>query len=43
MGFIKTDTGQQIEVTITVDKDKREATVDFTGTSKVAKKATTVM
>ncbi|MGI9363580.1 MAG: hydantoinase B/oxoprolinase family protein, partial [Rhizobiaceae bacterium] len=30
-----TDTGQQIKVKITVDKDKREATVDFTGTSNV--------
>ena len=30
-----TDTGQQIKVKITVDKDKREATVDFTGTSDV--------
>ena len=32
-----TDTGQQIQVTITVDHEKREATVDFTGTSPVAK------
>ncbi|MCT8996861.1 hydantoinase B/oxoprolinase family protein [Chelativorans intermedius] len=32
-----TDTGQTIRVKITVDRDKREATVDFTGTSKVAK------
>jgi 5-oxoprolinase (ATP-hydrolysing) len=32
-----TDTGQQIQVAITVDRDKREATVDFTGTSKVEK------
>ncbi|PCH47916.1 MAG: 5-oxoprolinase [Hyphomicrobiales bacterium] len=32
-----TDTGQQIKVTITVDKEKREATVDFTGTSPVQK------
>ncbi|MCJ8309465.1 MAG: hydantoinase B/oxoprolinase family protein [Rhizobiaceae bacterium] len=30
-----TDTGQQIQVKITVDKQKREATVDFTGTSQV--------
>jgi 5-oxoprolinase (ATP-hydrolysing) len=28
-----TDTGQVIKVRITVDRDKREATVDFTGTS----------
>jgi 5-oxoprolinase (ATP-hydrolysing) len=28
-----TDTGQVIKVKITVDRDKREATVDFTGTS----------
>ncbi|NKX43772.1 hydantoinase B/oxoprolinase family protein [Roseicyclus persicicus] len=28
-----TDTGQVIRVKITVDRDKREATVDFTGTS----------
>jgi 5-oxoprolinase (ATP-hydrolysing) len=32
-----TDTGQIIKVKITVDKDKREATVDFTGTSPVEK------
>ena len=32
-----TDTGQQIEVSITVDRSKREATVDFTGTSPVQK------
>jgi len=32
-----TDTGQQIQVSITVDHAKREATVDFTGTSPVAK------
>ena len=31
-----TDQGSVIRVTITVDKDKREATVDFTGTSPVA-------
>ena len=30
-----TDTGQTIEVKITVDKAAREATVDFTGTSKM--------
>ena len=30
-----TDNGQIIKVKITVDKDKREATVDFTGTSPV--------
>ncbi|CDX13282.1 5-oxoprolinase [Mesorhizobium sp. ORS 3324] len=30
-----TDTGQVIKVKITVDRQKREATVDFTGTSKV--------
>ncbi len=30
-----TDTGQQIKVKITVDRQKREATVDFTGTSDV--------
>ncbi|MGE3367097.1 MAG: hydantoinase B/oxoprolinase family protein, partial [Rhizobiaceae bacterium] len=30
-----TDTGQMIRVKITVDRDKREATVDFTGTSLV--------
>ncbi len=30
-----TDTGQAIRVKITVDRDKREATVDFTGTSPV--------
>ncbi|OWV97434.1 5-oxoprolinase [Rhizobium sp. R72] len=32
-----TDTGQTIKVRITIDRDKREATVDFTGTSKVEK------
>ncbi|MEX0956837.1 MAG: hydantoinase B/oxoprolinase family protein [Rhizobiaceae bacterium] len=32
-----TDTGQAIRVKITVDRDKREATVDFTGTSPVMK------
>ncbi len=32
-----TDTGQQIRVKITVDREKREATVDFTGTSDVMK------
>ncbi len=32
-----TDTGQQIQVAITVDRNKREATVDFTGTSDVQK------
>ncbi|RUW56338.1 MULTISPECIES: hydantoinase B/oxoprolinase family protein [unclassified Mesorhizobium] len=32
-----TDTGQVIKVNITVDRKKREATVDFTGTSKVEK------
>ncbi|RVD52091.1 5-oxoprolinase, partial [Mesorhizobium sp. M8A.F.Ca.ET.023.02.2.1] len=32
-----TDTGQVIKVKITVDRKKREATVDFTGTSKVEK------
>ncbi len=31
-----TDNGQQIKVAITVDRDKREATVDFTGTSPIA-------
>jgi len=30
-----TDTGQVIKVKITVDRQKRKATVDFTGTSKV--------
>ena len=30
-----TDTGQVIKVKITVDREKREATVDFTGTSPV--------
>lgn len=33
----KTDNDQQIKVKISVDKDKREATVDFTGTSDIAK------
>ncbi|MFI0843388.1 hydantoinase B/oxoprolinase family protein [Mesorhizobium sp. IMUNJ 23232] len=32
-----TDTGQVIKVKIIVDRDKREATVDFTGTSPVMK------
>ncbi len=32
-----TDTGQVIKVQITVDREKREATVDFTGTSPVMK------
>ncbi|MEM8749102.1 MAG: hydantoinase B/oxoprolinase family protein [Pseudomonadota bacterium] len=32
-----TDTGQQIQVEIRVDREKREATVDFTGTSPVMK------
>ena len=32
-----TDTGQVIKVKITVDRQKREATVDFTGTSNVEK------
>ncbi|QBK30335.1 hydantoinase B/oxoprolinase family protein [Roseitalea porphyridii] len=32
-----TDTGQQIKVRISVDRNKREATVDFTGTSPVEK------
>ena len=32
-----TDTGQVIKVQITVDRTKREATVDFTGTSPVQK------
>ena len=32
-----TDTGQVIRVAITVDRDRREATVDFTGTSPVEK------
>ncbi|RWF47038.1 MAG: 5-oxoprolinase, partial [Mesorhizobium sp.] len=32
-----TDTGQVIKVRISVDRQKREATVDFTGTSKVEK------
>ena len=32
-----TDTGQVIRVRITVDRGRREATVDFTGTSKVEK------
>ncbi|PTE07751.1 hydantoinase B/oxoprolinase family protein [Mesorhizobium helmanticense] len=32
-----TDTGQVIKVKISVDREKREATVDFTGTSKVEK------
>ena len=33
----RTDTGQVIKVRITVDREKREATVDFTGTSPVMK------
>ncbi len=33
----KTDNDQQIQVKITVDRDKREATVDFTGTSPIQK------
>ncbi|MCO6388051.1 hydantoinase B/oxoprolinase family protein [Aliihoeflea sp. 40Bstr573] len=32
-----TDTGQVIKVKITIDRDMREATVDFTGTSPVMK------
>lgn len=32
-----TDNNQHIKVKITVDKEKREATVDFTGTSPIAK------
>ncbi|QDY99324.1 5-oxoprolinase [Nitratireductor mangrovi] len=32
-----TDTGQAVRVKITIDRDKREATVDFTGTSPVMK------
>ena len=32
-----TDTGQVIKVRITVDRERREATVDFTGTSPVMK------
>ncbi|AZO76073.1 MULTISPECIES: hydantoinase B/oxoprolinase family protein [unclassified Mesorhizobium] len=32
-----TDTGQVIKVKITVNREKRQATVDFTGTSKVEK------
>jgi len=32
-----TDTGQVIKVAISVDREKREATVDFTGTSEVWK------
>ncbi|MDH6232459.1 5-oxoprolinase (ATP-hydrolyzing) [Mesorhizobium soli] len=32
-----TDTGQMIKVKITVDRQRREATVDFTGTSPVMK------
>jgi 5-oxoprolinase (ATP-hydrolysing) len=32
-----TDTGQTIRVRVTVDREKREATVDFTGTSPVEK------
>lgn len=30
---VETDTGAVIEVTITIDKEAREATIDFTGTS----------
>ena len=33
----ETDTGQTIRVRITIDRGKREATVDFTGTSPVMK------
>jgi 5-oxoprolinase (ATP-hydrolysing) len=33
----ETDTGQVIKVAITVDRDKRQATVDFTGTSEAWK------
>ena len=33
----KTDNDQQIQVKITVDRQKREATVDFTGTSPIRK------
>ncbi|MCB1462369.1 MAG: hydantoinase B/oxoprolinase family protein, partial [Nitratireductor sp.] len=33
----RTDTGQTIRVKITVDKEKREAMVDFTGTSEAQK------
>ncbi|MGI9350047.1 MAG: hydantoinase B/oxoprolinase family protein [Rhizobiaceae bacterium] len=33
----KTDNDQQIQVKITVDREKREATVDFTGTSPIRK------
>ena len=33
----QTDTGQVIRVKITVDREKRQATVDFTGTSNVEK------
>lgn len=32
-----TDTGQTIKVRITVDRERREATIDFTGTSPVMK------
>ena len=32
-----TDNGQQICVKVTVDKEKREATIDFTGTSPIEK------
>nr|WP_210324944.1 hydantoinase B/oxoprolinase family protein [Mesorhizobium silamurunense] len=32
-----TDTGQAIKVKITIDREKRQATVDFTGTSPVMK------
>ena len=33
----RTDNDQQIQVKITVDREKREATVDFTGTSPIRK------
>ena len=36
-----TDTGQTIKVKITVDREKREATVDFTGTSPVRRTIST--
>ena len=32
-----TDTGQEIRVKITIDRERREATVDFTGTSEMQK------
>ena len=37
----ETDNDQTIKVKITVDRDKREATVDFTGTSKSQKTTST--